>query len=125
MPPGCSSTPFDEPFICDACGRGEDNCKCEECEECSEIGSIQGSDGKHHCLKHLDAKALEVERGRLEIVLFAIEAQQRDRYAHNPVICRRKCCGKPLTFEEARGQNGMPYHPECEIAEQKEAEDWK
>jgi hypothetical protein len=39
MPPGCNSTPYDDEYPCEVCGRFADDCICPECRECEVIGA--------------------------------------------------------------------------------------
>lgn len=46
-PPGCSSTPFDEPCICEVCWQSDISCDCPECPICGEIGRPECYDEGH------------------------------------------------------------------------------
>lgn len=39
LPPGCSSTPYEDEGPCIICGKFPENCECPECDVCGEIGN--------------------------------------------------------------------------------------
>jgi ribosomal protein L29 len=111
-PPGVSSVPGDEPFVCRLCGKGEDDCKCEECKECGDIG----------CLRHVDEKELRKRLDESRTLAWNLEAELKERYAKNPAMCRE--CKKPLSFEDREQCDAGLYHPACESIVRAREETW-
>jgi hypothetical protein len=76
-PPGVSSLPWDEPWICEICGGDEDTCICPECPICGEYGDPNCY--FEHGMRRTEEQKFSLECSERELDDYVF---QRSKYEH-------------------------------------------